>query len=143
MKHESKFSTSIRSGGQSTFALALNGLVDLETKLSVVPDRLLDSIIDDALVVAVGRLNQYLPISVSIDISAGNLPEFQRVLLTFAFRRSDFAFIDVAYGPVTAIALADDTAYELADQDMLPPIRVRCLNGQHDKTFEFFAPRPN
>ncbi len=72
-----------------------------------------------------------------------DLPEFQRVLSTFAFRRSDFAFIDVAYGLVTDIALADDTAYESADQDMLPPIRVRCLNGQHDKTFEFFAPRPN
>lgn len=73
MKHESKFSTWIRSGGQSTFVLALNGLVDLETKFSVVPDRLLDSIIDDALVVAVGRLNQYLPSGVSIDISAVNL----------------------------------------------------------------------
>ena len=68
-----------------------------------------------------------------------NLPEFQRVLSTFAFRRSDFAFIDVAYGPVTDIALADDTAYELADQDMLPPIRVRCLGGPYEKTFEFFA----
>jgi hypothetical protein len=73
MRLESKFSTWIRSGGQSTFALALNGLVDLETKFSVVPDRLLDSIIDDALVVAVGRLNQYLPSGVSIDISAVDL----------------------------------------------------------------------
>ncbi len=73
MRHESKFSTWIRSGGQSTFVLALNGLVDLETKFSVVPDRLLDSIIDDALVVAVGRLNQYLPSGVSIDISAVDL----------------------------------------------------------------------
>jgi predicted chitinase len=73
MRHESKFSTWIRSGGQSRFVLALNGLVDLETKFSVVPDRLLDSIIDDALVVAVGRLNQYLPSGVSIDISAVDL----------------------------------------------------------------------
>ena len=73
MRHESKFATWIRSGGQSTFVLALNGLVGLETKFSVVPDRLLDSIIDDALVVAVGRLNQYLPSGVSIDISAVDL----------------------------------------------------------------------
>ena len=73
MLYESKFSTWIRSGGQSTFVLALNSLVDLETKFSVVPDRLLDSIIDDALAAAVGRLNQYLPGGVSIDISAVDL----------------------------------------------------------------------
>lgn len=73
MRHESKLSTWIRSGGQSAFVLKMNNLVDLETKFSVVPDRLLDSIIDDALVVAVGRLNQYLPSGVSIDISAVDL----------------------------------------------------------------------
>lgn len=73
MRHESKFSTWIRSGGQSAFVLTMNNLVDLETKFSVVPGRLLDSIIDDALVVAVGRLNQYLPSGVSIDISAVGL----------------------------------------------------------------------
>lgn len=73
MRHESKFSTWIRSGGQSALVLTMNNLVDLETKLSVVPGRLLDSIIDDALVVAVGRLNQYLPSGVSIDISAVGL----------------------------------------------------------------------
>lgn len=67
------------------------------------------------------------------------LPEFVRVLETIAFRRTDFAFIDVAFGPLTDIALAYDSAYELADQDMLPPIRVRCLGGQYEKTFEFFA----
>ena len=73
MRHESKFSTWIRSGGQSTFVLALNSLADLETKFSVAPDRLLDSIIDDALAVAIGRLNQYLPSGVSIDFSAVDL----------------------------------------------------------------------
>ncbi len=72
MRHESKFSTWIRPGGQSAFVLTLN-LVDLETKSSVVPGRLFDSIIDDALVVAVGRLNQYLPGGVSIDTSAVDL----------------------------------------------------------------------
>ena len=50
---------------------------------------------------------------------------------------------DVAYGPLTHIALADDMAYELSDLDMLPSIRVRCLNGQVEKPFEFFAPGPN
>ena len=66
------------------------------------------------------------------------LPEFVRVLDTFAFRRTDFAFIDVAFGPLTDIALADDSAYDPADLEMLPPIRVRCLTGQVEKPFEFF-----
>lgn len=73
MRHESKFSTWIRSGEQSTFVLALNGFVDLETKFSVMPERLLDSIIDDALAAAVGRLKEYLPSGVSIDISSVDL----------------------------------------------------------------------
>lgn len=73
MRHESKFSTWIRSGGQSTFVLVLDGLADLEKKFSVVPDRLLDSIIDDALAAAVGNLNRSLPDGVSIDISAVDL----------------------------------------------------------------------
>lgn len=73
MRHESKFSTWIRSGGQSTFVLPLTSLVNLETKFSVVPDRLLDSIIDDALEAAVARLNEYLPGGVSVDISAVDL----------------------------------------------------------------------
>ena len=66
------------------------------------------------------------------------LPEFVRVLDTLAFRESDFAFIDVAFGPLTDIALADDSAYDPADLEMLPPIRVRCLTGQVEKPFEFF-----
>lgn len=73
MRHESKFSSWIRSGGQSTFVLPLTSLVNLECKFSVAPDRLLDSIIDDALVAAVSRLNQYLPSGVSVDISAVDL----------------------------------------------------------------------
>ena len=70
------------------------------------------------------------------------LPQYHRILDTYAFRASDLAFIDVTPGPLTDIALADDTAYELADLDMLPPIRVRCLNGQVEKPFEFFAQEP-
>lgn len=67
-----------------------------------------------------------------------DLPEFQRVLSTFAFSQSNFAFIDVAYGALTEIALADDTAYDPGDVDMLPPIRVRCLTGQDERPFEFY-----
>ena len=73
MRNESKFSTWIRTGGQSSFVLPFTSLVSLETKFSVVPDRLLDSIIDDALAVAVTRLNQYLPGGVSVDIGAVDL----------------------------------------------------------------------
>ncbi|PLL12300.1 hypothetical protein C0V75_10040 [Tabrizicola sp. TH137] len=73
MRHESKFSSWIRAGGQSTFVSPLTSLVILERKSSVVPDRLLDSIIDDALVAAVSRLNQYLPSGVSVDVSSVEL----------------------------------------------------------------------
>lgn len=65
------------------------------------------------------------------------LPKFVRVLDTYAFRETDFAFIDVAFGPLTDIALADDSAYDPADLEMLPPIRVHCLDGQDGKPFQF------
>jgi hypothetical protein len=65
-------------------------------------------------------------------------PQVVRTVETFAFRESDFKFIDVAFGPLTDIALADDTAYEPSDLEILPPIRVRCLTGQVEKPFEFF-----
>lgn len=64
-------------------------------------------------------------------------PQVVRTMETYAFRESDFEFIDVAFGPLTDIALADDTAYGPSDLDMLPPIRVRCLTGQDEKPFEF------
>lgn len=64
-------------------------------------------------------------------------PQVLRTMETYAFRESDFAFIDVAFGPLTDIALADDTAYDPADLDMLPQIRVRCLTGRNGKPFEF------
>jgi hypothetical protein len=65
------------------------------------------------------------------------LPQYGWLLDTFAFRESDFAFIDVAFGPVTDIAIADDSAYDPADLEMLPPVRVHCLDGQDGKPFEF------
>lgn len=65
------------------------------------------------------------------------LPQYGWLLDTFAFRETDFAFIDVAFGPLTDIALADDTAYDPANFQMLPPIRVRCLTGRNGKPFEF------
>lgn len=67
-----------------------------------------------------------------------DLPQYVQVLDTFAFRTSDLEFIDVTFGPLTNIALADDTAYEPSEIDMLPPIRVHCLLGNDEKPFEFF-----
>lgn len=64
--------------------------------------------------------------------------EVRRIMETYAFRSTDFSSVDVADGPLTDIALADDTAYDPADLEMLPPIRVRCLTGQDEKPFEFF-----
>jgi hypothetical protein len=44
---------------------------------------------------------------------------------------------------LTDIALADDSAYDPADLEMLPAIRVRCLTGQDAKPFEFFRQETN
>lgn len=65
------------------------------------------------------------------------LPQYMRLLETYAFRESDLKFIDAAFGPLTDIALADNTAYEPSDLDMLPPISVRCIAGGDEKPFEF------
>lgn len=73
MRHDSKFSNWIRTGGQSAFVLDLGNLHDLKTKFSVVPERLLDGIIDDALKIATQRINAYFPNGVSIDIQSVDL----------------------------------------------------------------------
>jgi hypothetical protein len=73
MRHESKFAAWIRSGGNSVFVLPLGPVRAPEVKFSVAPDRLLDSIIDDALAAGVARLNGFLPAGVSIDITSVDL----------------------------------------------------------------------
>ena len=73
MRHESKFAAWIRSGGYSVFVLPLGPVRAPEVKFSVVPDRLLDSIIDDALAAGVAGLNGFLPEGVSIDITSVDL----------------------------------------------------------------------
>lgn len=70
MKHETKFARWIRSGGHSEFLLRLNSNAGLEKKFTVVPDRLLESILDDALGTAMQRLNQFLPENTSINIAS-------------------------------------------------------------------------
>jgi predicted chitinase len=73
MRHESKFAAWIRSGGNSVLVLPLGPVRAPEVKFSVVPDRLPDSIIDDALAAGVTRLNGFLPEGVSIDIASVDL----------------------------------------------------------------------
>lgn len=73
MRYESKFSAWIRSGGRSEFVIPLSRLGAPATKFTVIPERLLDSIIDDALAAAVARLNTYLPSGVSVDITSVDL----------------------------------------------------------------------
>ena len=82
MRHESKFPACIRSGGDSVFVLPLNPVRAPEVKFSVVPDRLLDSIIDDALGSGVARLNSFLPEGVSIDITSVDLTTIRDQLRT-------------------------------------------------------------
>ena len=70
-----------------------------------------------------------------------DLPRYRRVLETFAFRATDFAFIDATFGPLTDIALADQTAYGPSDADLLPAIGLRCLPEPGEKPFRFFQLR--
>jgi hypothetical protein len=65
-------------------------------------------------------------------------PQYLRVLETYAFRAFDFKFVDATFGPLTDIALADDTGYAPSELDMLPPNRVHCLLGNDAKLFELF-----
>lgn len=82
MRHESKFAAWIRSGGKSVFVLPFGPVRAPEVKFSVVPDRLLDSIIDDALAAGVARLNGFLPEGVSIDITSVDLTTIRDQLRT-------------------------------------------------------------
>ena len=65
---------------------------------------------------------------------------YVRIFETYAFREADFEFIDVSDGPLTDIALQDNTHPEELDPKMLPPIGVRCLSEPDGKPFEFVGP---
>ena len=65
------------------------------------------------------------------------LPQYSRVLETFAFRASDFAFIDMAFGPMTDIALLDSSEIEAEDMSMQPPILVECISDEGGSPFIF------
>lgn len=66
-----------------------------------------------------------------------DLPQYARVLETYAFRASDFAFIDMAFGSLTDIALLDTSDEGAEDVVMQPPIPVECLSDPSGNPFRF------
>lgn len=80
MKHETTFANWIRYGGQSEFTVQFKARPSLEKKFSVVPERLLATITDDALRLAVARLNAFLPEYSSINISGVNTSDLEAEL---------------------------------------------------------------
>lgn len=65
------------------------------------------------------------------------LPQYTRVLETFAFRSSDLVFIDKAFGPLTDIALLDSQDAGANDSGMQPPVLVQCLSDPIGSPFRF------
>ena len=78
MRPESRSAASIRAGGHGVFVLPRGPDRAPEVKFPVVPDRLPDSIIDDALAAGVARLNGFLPEGVSLDITSVDLRQRAR-----------------------------------------------------------------
>jgi hypothetical protein len=66
-----------------------------------------------------------------------SLPQYARVLDTYAFRATDLAYIDMMAGSVTDIALLDSS--EIADEDMAmqPSILVECISDEGGSPFIF------
>lgn len=87
MKYESKFARWIRAGGQSEFLLPWSHGPDLEKKFALESDRLLDSILDNAMVMAVRDLNQFLPENTSINISSVDVSDIKTEFAETVSRR--------------------------------------------------------
>lgn len=66
-----------------------------------------------------------------------SLPQYSRVLDTYAFRMSDLAYVDMTTGPATDIALLDSSETEAEDMSMHPPILVECIGGRGGSLFRF------
>ncbi|PKP74493.1 MAG: hypothetical protein CVT84_08015 [Alphaproteobacteria bacterium HGW-Alphaproteobacteria-6] len=154
MRHESKFAAWIRSGGNSVFVLPLGPARAPEIKFSVVPDRLLDSIIDDALAAGVNRLNGFLPEGVSIDITSVGLAAIRDQMRTTVAGRLGETGVPVnPNDPVTLATLARyaETLNGHFQRDALQletyiwrsqdDARVRAAHAEHDdRTFAWSNP---
>lgn len=66
------------------------------------------------------------------------LPQPGLKLDTYAFRQEDLAFIDMTWGSISDIALQEYGEDVDLPDEMLPPIRVRCLPESTSRPFEFF-----
>jgi predicted chitinase len=77
MKHETKFAQWIRFGGTSEFLVLLRTQLEIENKFEVVPQRLLETILDKGLAAAVAQINQSLPDNSSVNISSVDLSDIK------------------------------------------------------------------
>lgn len=66
-----------------------------------------------------------------------SLPQYSRVLDTYAFRMSDLAYVDMTVGPATDIALLDSSETDAEDISMQPPILVECIADRGGGPFRF------
>lgn len=66
-----------------------------------------------------------------------SLPQYSRVLDTYAFRMSDLTYVDMTAGPATDIALLDSSEIEAEDMSMQAPILVECIGDRGGSLFRF------
>lgn len=66
-----------------------------------------------------------------------SLPQYARVLDTYAFRATDLAYIDMTAGAVTDIALLDSSEIAAEDMAMQPSILVECISDEGGTPFRF------
>ena len=77
MRHETKFAQWIRFGSTSEFLVPLRNQLEIESKYEVVPQRLLETILDEGLTAAVSQINQSLPETTSVNISSVDLSDIK------------------------------------------------------------------
>lgn len=145
MRHESEFAAWIRCGGNCVSVLPLGPVRAPEVKFSVVPDRLLDSIIDDALAAGFARLNGILPDGDGIDITSVNLAEIRgqlRIVVADRLNETNVPvnpndpvinailarYADALNGHFQRDALQLETCIRRSEDDA----RVRAAHADHD-----------
>jgi hypothetical protein len=88
--------------------------------------------------IVVGRYCDTTAILLTIEFPwRHSLPQDSRVLDTYAFRRSDLAYIDMTAGAVTDIAMLDSSQIETEDMPMQPLILVECISDHSVGPFRF------
>jgi hypothetical protein len=72
-----------------------------------------------------------------------SLPQYSRVLDTYAFRMSDLSYIDMTVGSLTDISLLDSSEIAAEDMAMQPPILVECISDEGGGPFRFQSKTKN